>query len=137
MERRLFPRIYKSIQLEYEAQLQGSDDFFSNRAVVKDLSWGGVYFISETAPMLQPDDIADFIFKCLPDQANPPNPHKIKTKRKVNRIEQPSEESSYFGIALEFLSGPVFVYRDKLRLVDEIIKPSSKGKLKYPLYDEW
>ncbi|MGA8141053.1 MAG: hypothetical protein WB948_10230 [Desulfobaccales bacterium] len=83
------------------------------------------------------DDVADFIFKCQPDQANRLMPHKIKAKRKVKRIEQPSKESSYFGIALEFLSGPFFVYKDKLRLVDEIIKPSSKGKLKFPLYDEW
>jgi c-di-GMP-binding flagellar brake protein YcgR len=112
MERRLFPRIYKSIQLEYKAQLQGSDDFFSNRAVVKDISWGGVYFITETAAMLQPDDIADFIFKFRPDQVHPLIPHKIRAQGKVRRIEQPTKESSYFGVVLEFLSGPFFIYAD-------------------------
>jgi len=112
MERRLFPRIYKSLQFEYQAQLQSSKNFFSNLAVMKDISMGGLYFMSETAPMLQPDDIADFIFKFQPDQANPLIPYKIKAKGKVKRIEHPTKKSPNFGIALEFLSGPVFIYAD-------------------------
>jgi len=112
MERRLFPRIYTSLGFEYQVQLQGSKDSFSNRAVMKDISIGGLYFMSETAPILQPDDIADFIFIFQPDQANPLIPHKIEAKGKVKRIEQPTKESSDFGVALEFLSGPVFIYAD-------------------------
>ena len=112
MERRLFPRVYKSFRFEYQARLQGSEDFFSNLAVMKDISLGGLYFMSETAPILQPDDIADFIFKFQPDQANPLIPHKIKARGKVKRIEQPTKESPNFGVALEFLSGPVFIYGD-------------------------
>jgi len=112
MERRLFPRIYTSLGFEYQVQLQGSKDSFSNRAVMKDISIGGLYFMSETAPILQPDDIADFIFKFQPDQANPLIPHKIEAKGKVKRIEQPTKESSNFRIALEFLSGPFFIYTD-------------------------
>ncbi|MGO9175617.1 MAG: PilZ domain-containing protein [Desulfobaccales bacterium] len=111
MERRLFPRVYKSLQFEYQAQLQGSEDSFSSQAVMRDMSLGGLYMF-ETAPVLQLDDIADFIFKFQPDQANPLIPHKIKAKAKVKRIEQPTKESPLFGVALEFLSGPVFVYAD-------------------------
>ncbi len=102
-----------------------------------DISMGGLHFLSETTPKLQPDDIADFIFKFQPEDAKPLNPRMIKAKGKVKRIEPPAKKSSHFGIALEFLSGPFFVYRDKLRLVDEIIKPLSKEKLKVSLYDEW
>jgi len=112
MERRLFPRIYISLQFEYHAQLQGSEDSFSNRATMKDISLGGLYFMSETAPILQPDDIADFIFKFQPEHAKPLFPHVIKAKGEVKRIEQPTKESPNFGVALEFLSGPVFVYAD-------------------------
>jgi c-di-GMP-binding flagellar brake protein YcgR len=111
MERRQFPRVYRSLQFEYQAKLQGSKDSFSNRAVMQDISMGGLH-MSEAAPRLQPDDIADFIFKFHPDQANPLIPYKIKAKGKVKRIEQPTKESPNFGIALEFLSGPVFVYAD-------------------------
>jgi hypothetical protein len=68
--------------------------------------------MSETAPILQPDDIADFIFKFQPDQAKRFTPHIIRAKGKVKRIEQPTKESPNFGIALEFLSGPLFVYAD-------------------------
>jgi hypothetical protein len=111
MERRLFPRIYKSFRFEYQAQLQGSEDSFSRGAVMKDISIGGLH-MSETAPILQPDDIADFIFKFQPDHANPLIPQKIKAKGKVKRIEQPTKESPNFEVALEFLSGPVFIYAD-------------------------
>jgi hypothetical protein len=45
---------------------------------MKDISMGGLYFMSETAPILQPDDIANFIFKFQPDQVNPLIPHIIK-----------------------------------------------------------
>ena len=131
MERRLFPRVYKSLRFEYQAQLQGSEDSFSHQAVMRDISMGGLYFMSETAPILQLDDIADFIFKFQPEHAKPLILHIIKAKGKVKRIEQPTKESSDFGIALEFLSGPVFIYGD------EIIKPLSKGKPKVSLYDEW
>jgi hypothetical protein len=68
--------------------------------------------MSETAPILQPDDIADFIFKFQPDQAKPFTPHIIRAKGKVTRIEQPTKESADFEIALEFLSGPLFIYED-------------------------
>ncbi len=111
MERRLFPRIYKTLPFEYQAQLQGSKEPFSTQAVMTDISIGGLH-MNETAPILQPDDIADFIFKFQPDQANPLIPYKIKAKGKVKRIEQPTKESPNFGIALEFVSGPVFVYAD-------------------------
>jgi hypothetical protein len=111
MERRLFPRIYKTLPFEYQAQLQGAKEPFSTRAVMTDISIGGLH-MSETAPKLQPDDIADFIFQFKPDNSNPLIPHKIKAKGKVKRIEQPTKESPNFGVALEFLSGPVFVYAD-------------------------
>jgi hypothetical protein len=111
MERRKFPRVYQSLQFEYQAQLQGSKESFSNWAVMKDISLGGLH-MSEAVPKLQPDDIADFIFKFQPDHANPLIPQKIKAKGKVKRIEQPTKESPNFGVALEFLSGPVFIYAD-------------------------
>jgi hypothetical protein len=111
MERRLFPRYYKSLEFEYQAQLHGSENSFSSRAVMTDISFGGLH-MSETAPILQPDDIADFIFKFQPDQAKRFTPHIIRAKGKVKRIEQPTKESPNFGIALEFLSGPLFVYPD-------------------------
>ncbi len=110
MVRRLFPRTNISLKFEYQAQLQGSKYFFSNRAVMKDISMGGLH-MSEAAPILQPDDIADFIFK-FHDKVNPLIPHKIKAKGKVKCIERPTKESSYFRIALEFLSGPFFIYAD-------------------------
>jgi c-di-GMP-binding flagellar brake protein YcgR len=111
MERRLYPPIDISLEFEYQAQLQDSEDSFSNRAVMKNFSMGGLH-MSETSPILQPDDIADFIFKFQPDKVHPLIPHTIKAKGKVMRIEQPTTESSYFRIALEFLSGPFFVYAD-------------------------
>jgi hypothetical protein len=111
MQRRLFTQMNISLPFEYQAQLQGSEDLFSNRAVMKNFSMGGLH-MSETAPILQPGDIADFIFKFQPAKVNPLIPHTIKAKGKVKCLEQPTKESSDFGIALEFLSGPFFIYAD-------------------------
>jgi hypothetical protein len=57
-------------------------------------------------------DIQTMDFKFQPDKVHPLIPHTIKAKGKVKRIEQPTKESSYFRIALEFLSGPFFIYAD-------------------------
>ena len=111
MERRLFPWTNISLPFEYQAQLQGSEYSFSNLAVMKNFSIGGLH-MSETAPVLQPDDIADFTFRFPSDQVHPLIPHKIKAQGKVISIEQPTKESSYFRVVLEFLSGPFFIYGD-------------------------
>jgi hypothetical protein len=112
VEKRLFPRTYKSLQFEYHVQLPGSEDSFANRAVMKDISLRGLRFISKATPQLKADDIADFIFKFLPADLNPLIPHEIRAQVKVKRIEQPTEKSPNFGVAVEFLSGPIFVYSD-------------------------
>ncbi|MGA7577104.1 MAG: hypothetical protein ACLQUW_16615 [Desulfobaccales bacterium] len=111
MKGRIFPWIKISLPFEYQAQLQGSEYSFSNRAVMKNFSIEGLH-MSETAPVLQPDDIADFIFRFRSDQVHPLIPHKIKAQGRVISIEQPTKESSRFRVVLEFLSGPFFIYGD-------------------------
>lgn len=112
MERRLFPRVYKCLPVEYQAHLQDTDGSASYPAVMKNISMSGLFFMSRTKPLLKTDDIADFIFKFPHTHPNPLIPKEIRAKGIVQRIEQPNAGSPHFGVAVKFLSGPVFVYGD-------------------------
>ncbi len=79
---------------------------------MKNISMSGLFFLSQTKPFLKTDDIADFVFKFPQTRPNPLIPKEIRAKGVIKRIEQPHAESPDFGVAVKFLSGPVFVYGD-------------------------
>jgi hypothetical protein len=76
------------------------------------ISIRGLYFTCESGPGLKIDDIADFIFKFQREDSNPLVPKEIRAKCQVRRVEPPTEEFPDFGVAVEFISGPVFIYGD-------------------------
>ncbi len=112
MEKRLFPRVYKSLQFEYQVFSLGSAEAFSSQAVMKNISMRGLYFLTEAAPELKADDVADFIFRFVPSRFNPLIPSEIRARARVTRLEEPDENSADFGVAVEFISGPNFIYHD-------------------------
>jgi len=79
---------------------------------MRNISMSGLYFLSEAAPVLKLNDIADFSFKFLMPHWNPLIPKGIRAKGRVTRLEPPTAESPQFGVAIEFLSGPEFIYTD-------------------------
>lgn len=79
---------------------------------MRNISLRGLYFMSEAAPLLKPDDIADFRFKFPAPRTSPLIPEEIRAKGRVKRIEPPTRQSPEFGVAVEFLSGPEFIYTD-------------------------
>jgi c-di-GMP-binding flagellar brake protein YcgR len=109
MDRRQFPRLQVSLPIEYHANIHDSAASYSNKAVLKNISIGGVYFVSEGTPILEPGDIADFIFKLMHNHSNSIITKEIRGKGRVTRVENQDEESFNFGIAVEFLSGPLFI----------------------------
>lgn len=97
-----------SLYFEYQAKLSGSDDSFSDWALLKDISMTGLHFMSKTSPKLQAGEIADFTFKFQQSDSNPLIINEITAKGLVKRVEPPDAESLLFGVVVEFLSGPVF-----------------------------
>lgn len=105
MPRRKYPRHYVSLPIEYQVHLHESGDSWSGEAVLKNISMDGLYFMTEGRPMLKTGNIADFIFKILHSHPN----REIRGQGMVKCIDQPMEGSCYFGVTVEFLSGPLFI----------------------------
>ncbi len=75
--------------------------------VLKNISHGGLFFISIGDPRLQQDQIRDFTF--MPDERDLEFSKiaNIAARSRVVRIESQHIGSHVIGIALEFLSKPV------------------------------
>ncbi|MCL4501205.1 MAG: PilZ domain-containing protein [Deltaproteobacteria bacterium] len=107
MERRQHIRFYFSLPMEFQVQLSDSDESWESRAVLKNISQGGLYFECETAPQLKRGSVAEFTFTTEPPKYSFIN-SPIKAQAVVKRIEPRVAGSDNFGVAVQFLSGPLF-----------------------------
>jgi c-di-GMP-binding flagellar brake protein YcgR len=107
MERRQHIRFYFSLPMEFQVQVSDSEDSWESRAVLKNISQGGLYFECETAPQLKRGSIAEFTFTTEPPKYSFIN-SPIKAQAVVKRIEPRVAGSDNFGVAVQFLSGPLF-----------------------------
>jgi hypothetical protein len=107
MERRQHIRFYFSLPMEFQVQVSDSEENWESRAVLKNISQGGLYFECETAPELKRGHIAEFTFTTEPPKYSFIN-SPIKAQAVVKRIEPRVAGSENFGVAVQFLSGPLF-----------------------------
>ena len=107
MERRQHIRFYFSLPMEFQVQVSDSEDSWESRAVLKNISQGGLYFECETAPQLKRGSVAEFTFTTEPPKYSFIN-SPIKAQAVVKRIEPRVAGSDNFGVAVQFLSGPLF-----------------------------
>jgi c-di-GMP-binding flagellar brake protein YcgR len=108
MERRQHIRFYFSLPMEFQVQVSDSEESWESRAVLKNISQGGLYFECEgAAPQLKRGSVAEFTFTTEPPKYSFIN-SPIKAQAVVKRIEPRVAGSDNFGIAVQFLSGPLF-----------------------------
>lgn len=107
MERRQHIRFYFSLPMEFQVQVSDSEESWESRAVLKNISQGGLYFECETAPHLKRGSVAEFTFTTEPPKYSFIN-SPIKAQAVVKRIEPRVAGSDNFGVAVQFLSGPLF-----------------------------
>jgi hypothetical protein len=93
--------------MEYQVRFPDSEEVCPSQAVLKNISLGGLYFTADTPPALEYGVTADFTFKTLPTQ-NFPNAREISARGIVRRVEHPIAGVPDFGVAIEFLSIPLF-----------------------------
>ena len=108
-ERRRHPRFYTSIPIRYLVKLPGTPGVgWIGCGVLKNVSHSGVYFISTDTPPLEQDQIRDFTI--VPDKRDLEFSKiaNIKARSRVVRIDPQQTETHDLGIALEFLSVPIF-----------------------------
>jgi c-di-GMP-binding flagellar brake protein YcgR len=107
VERRQYIRFYFSLPMEFQAQVSDSEESWESRAVLKNISQGGLYFECETAPQMKLGSVAEFTFTTDPSKNGFIN-GPIKAHAVVKRIEHRVAGSANFGVAVQFLSGPLF-----------------------------
>lgn len=107
IERRQHTRVYISLPMEYQVQLSDSEDGWASQAVLKNISQGGLYFECQGLPQLKRGTIGEFTFNTIPPKYSFIN-SPIRAQGVVKRIEPRVAGSSNFGVAVQFLSGPLF-----------------------------
>jgi len=107
MEKREHIRFYLSLPIEFQMQISDSQESWESRAVLKNISQGGLYFECRTTPPLKRGNVAEFTFT-----TEPPNfsffSSPIKAQVVVKRIEPRVAGTDNYGIALEFIDAPLF-----------------------------
>ncbi len=107
VERRAHIRFYFSLPMEFQVKDPDSEESWESRAVLKNISQGGLYFECESVPQLKRGNVADFTFTTTPAKYSFIN-SPIKAQAVVKRIEPHVAGSTNFGVAVQFISGPLF-----------------------------
>ncbi len=107
MERREHIRFYFSLPMEFQVKVTETEELWESRAILKNISQGGLYFECETVPQLKRGNVIDLTFITNPPKYSFIN-SPIKTQAVVKRIEPRVAGTSNFGVAVQFLSNPLF-----------------------------
>ncbi len=108
-ERRRFQRLLVTLPVEYSTFHPESGEFLQGQGVLKDFSLGGLYFRSIDPVPLQPGHTLTLtIFTPLSPMSRHDSSH-IQARAEVVRLEEPSPDSAYHGVAVSFLEFPSFI----------------------------
>ena len=108
-ERRRFQRLLVTLPVEYSTFHPESGEFLQGQGVLKDFSLGGLYFRSIDPVPLQPGHTLTLtIFTPLAPMSRHDSSH-IQARAEVVRLEEPSPDSAYHGVAVSFLEFPSFI----------------------------
>jgi hypothetical protein len=107
-ERRRFQRLLLTLPVEYTTCHPESGELHQGHGILKDFSLSGVYFHSLEPVPLQPGHTLTLTI-CTP--LAPLNQHDfsyIQAHAAVVRLEEPSTDNGYHGVAVSFLDFPCF-----------------------------
>jgi hypothetical protein len=106
MERRRHRRVYVAIPIKFQIQLPESPEIpWVNSGVLKNISGGGFYFVSNNPPPLEPGQIRNFTITLADERLGFPGATFIDAMSRVIRIDSSSSGEHDIGLALELLSG--------------------------------
>ncbi|MCX5893693.1 MAG: PilZ domain-containing protein [Deltaproteobacteria bacterium] len=116
LERRQSHRLYINFPVECRVILQGPASQFSSRAMMKNISQGGVYLECDTRPQLSQGQVGHFTLKSLNGLEEFGRIH-FAAKGVVRRVK-PAKEGDSFGCAVEFLSGPLICFENRRPVIN-------------------
>jgi hypothetical protein len=106
MEKRKHRRIPKLLPLQFKANRDQAENSQETPGFLKDISLGGIYFKCKESPAFALGHLIDFNIDTIDDSviAEKTEHFIFKGQGKVVRIDHPGPNSSYYGIAVEFLT---------------------------------
>ncbi len=111
MENRQTHRLYTNFAIECRAVLQDQGSTFATPARMKNISRGGAYLECDAEPQLFPGEIGHFTFSAPAGQQEMGDV-RLAAKARVCRLDRLHGDRASFGLAVEFLSGPLIFYQE-------------------------
>ena len=109
MERRRHKRFDTSIPIKFRIRLPESPEVsWLNSGVLKNISGGGVYFVSNGILPLEPGQIRDFTITPSGESTGFSSAPLINGTTRVVRIDTLRSGDHDIGVALELLSGTLY-----------------------------
>ena len=103
-EMRQHERLYAHIPLNYQVSEPESAESWQGEGILKNISFGGVYFTCETPMPLEPGQIRNFIIVTAEPRDQLSQASRLTALGVVVRVERPGPNDASCGIAIKFLS---------------------------------
>ncbi|MCL6621409.1 MAG: PilZ domain-containing protein [Syntrophobacterales bacterium] len=102
-ERRRFPRLRLGLPVTFHLRVDGGRATLQGRGVLRDLSLGGAYFLTEAPLSFTPDLMVELAIPCyVPELDRTPTP-RLYARGRVVRLENPPAPGDAWGVAVSFL----------------------------------
>jgi PilZ domain len=109
IERRRFQRLLVTLPVEFTACHPESGELHQGHGVLKDFSLSGVFFHSLDPVPFQPGHTLTLTISTPLAPLSQHDVSCIRVQAEVVRLEEPSPESAYHGVAVSFLEFPCFL----------------------------
>lgn len=121
MERRRSHRLYTNLPVEYRLVLSDQMSRFISRATMKNISQGGAYLEVDSPPGLIPGQVAHFTLRSLSGTEDAAI-ICLAAKGVISRIDRLNGGDAHFGLAVEFLSGPLVFFNNRDALIQQLVQ---------------
>jgi PilZ domain len=108
-ENRRSHRLYTNLPIEYRFLPHNQFDELSFRGIMRNISRGGAYLECLSPPFKTSGQVCHLTLKSIYPYPERSGMVSLAAKAVVRRLDRPLE-GSCFGVALEFLSGPLISY---------------------------
>jgi c-di-GMP-binding flagellar brake protein YcgR len=108
-ERRRFQRLLVTLPVEYIARHPESGEIHQGQGILKDFSLSGVFFHSLGPVLLQTGHTLTLTISTPLAPLSQHDVRFIRAQAEVVRLEEPSPDSDYHGVAVSFLDFPCFL----------------------------
>jgi hypothetical protein len=103
MEKRRNPRLNINLPIHLVVEQPETREAQDGKAVLRDISYGGVFFRVEPPLPVAQGHVREFSFYLTPENQKKPDKAHLRAKGLVLRVEPPDEDSPSYGVAVQFL----------------------------------